>query len=101
VRDTEFGIDPLHDFSTLDEEQWEHVFAEEPLKNLDRSRLLHVGEAVGCGIVLDYAATGEPRVLLLHHNLGGELRDVDVGTFVDLLNMVQAPPPEREYRSKR
>jgi hypothetical protein len=101
VRETELSIDPLHDFSSLDEEQWEHAFAEEPLKNLDRSRLLHVGEAVGCGIVLDYTAAGEPRVLLLHHNLGGELRDEEVGSFEDLLRLVQAPPPEREYRSKR
>lgn len=101
VRETELTIDPLENFTSLDNDQWEHVFAEGPLKSLDRERLLYIGEAVGCGIVLDYTATGEPRVLLLHHNLGGELRDEEIGSFEDLLRMVQSPQSEREYRSKR
>jgi hypothetical protein len=92
VWETELTIDPLDDFSTLDEEQWAHVFAEGPLKDLDRGRLLYIGDAAGCGIVLDYATGAEPRVLLVHHNLGGELRDEGVGSFEDFLRLLQTPP---------
>jgi hypothetical protein len=98
---TELTIDQLDDFSTLDEEQWSHVYAEESLKDLDRGRLLYVGESVGCGIVLDYTTDAEPRVLLIHHNLGGELRDEGVGSFEDLLRLLQSPPPEKDYQNKR
>jgi len=84
VRETELTIDPLDDFATLDEEQWPHVFAEGPLNDLDRGRLLYIGDAAGCGIVLDYATVAEPRVLLVHHNLGSELRDEGVGSAGEL-----------------
>jgi hypothetical protein len=100
VRASELCIDPLDAFSTLDEEPWTHVCAEGPLAGLDRGRLLYVGEAAGCGIVLDYATTDEPRVLLVHHNLGGDLRAWG-GSFEDLLRAMQTPPDEGRRTSRR
>ena len=89
VQETGLTIDALDDFSTLDEEPWAHVFAEGPLAALDRSRLLYIGGAVGCGIVLDYTTEAEPRVLLVHHNLGGELRDPEIASFNELLKVLR------------
>ena len=42
--------------------------------------------------MLDCASEGEPRVLLLHHNLGGELRDADISSFEELLRVIQTMP---------
>jgi hypothetical protein len=89
---TDLVIEPLNGFTTLHDEQWDHVVADGPLAALDRSRLLVIGEATGCGIVLDYASGGEPRVLLLHHNLGGELRDAGIGSFEELLRVIRTSP---------
>jgi hypothetical protein len=92
IRETELIIEQLDGFTTLDDEQWDHVVAEGPLEELNRGRLLCIGDAAGCGIVLDYASGGEPRVLLLHHNLGGDLRDPEIGSFEELLRVMQTPP---------
>lgn len=100
VHGTELGIDPLGDFSTLDEERWAHVFADGPLKDLARDKLFYIGNAVGCGVVLDYTIGPEPRVLLVHHNLGGELRDEGVGSFEDLLRLLQTVP-DKSRRTRR
>jgi hypothetical protein len=89
---TDLVIEPLDGFTTLDDEQWDHVVAAGPLAEPDRSRLLAIGEATGCGIVLDFASGGEPRVLLLHHNLGGELRDAGIGSFAELLRVIRTTP---------
>lgn len=92
VRQTDLTISSLDDFSMLDELQWDHVFADGPLASLDRGRLLYIGEAAGCGVVLDYATTDQPRVLLVHHNLGGELRDQRIASLEDLLRLLRMPP---------
>jgi hypothetical protein len=89
MRESELVIDPLDNFSTLDEEQWAHVIADGSLKDLERAKLLYIGDAAGCGIVLDYNREPEPRVLLLHHEVGGELRDEGIGSFEDLLCLLQ------------
>jgi hypothetical protein len=52
VHGTELVIDPPDDFATLDEEPFAEVFADGPLNALARDKLVHIGEAVGCGIVL-------------------------------------------------
>jgi hypothetical protein len=92
IRETELMIEQLDGFTTLDDEQWDHVVAEGPLGELNRARLLFIGEAAGCGIVLDYASGCKPRVLLLHHNVGGELRDHGIGSFEELVCLMQTPP---------
>jgi hypothetical protein len=109
IRGMELIIEQLDGFTTLDDEQWDHVVAEGPLRELSRGRLLCIGEAAGCGVVLDYATGGEPRVLLLHHNLGGELRDHGIGSFEELVGLMRSPPDSdpadatkaRELRAKK
>ena len=90
VHETGLSIDQLDDFSTLDEQKWAHVYGEGPLANLDRGMVLYIGDAVGCGIALDYSVGPEPRVLLVEHNCGGRLGDPGLASFAELLRMLQA-----------
>jgi hypothetical protein len=66
------------------------VFGESPLNDVPREKLLYIGEVTGCGIVLDGTAEPEPRVLFVHHNLGGELRDERIGSFDNLLAITRS-----------
>lgn len=100
VQETSLDIEPLENFSTLDEDQWAHVYGEGPLADLERDKIVHVGDATGCGIVLDYTVGTEPRILLVHHNVGGELQGGDIGSFEDLLRLLQAAAAESR-RTKR
>ena len=48
---------------------------------MDRSKFVMIGDCWGCGVVLDYRQGPEPKVVLMHYNLGGVLRDQACGTF--------------------
>jgi hypothetical protein len=97
MRESELVIDPLDNFSTLEEEEWADVIADGSLRDLERAKLLYIGDAAGCGIVLDYNREPEPRVLLVHHEVGGELRDEGIGSFErrspSARTAAPAPPP--------
>lgn len=84
VRGTQVWIEPIDDFSMLADPRWDDHFApgnQDEFEGVDRGKLLLIGDSCGCGIVLDYSSSSEPTVLLMHHNLGGELRDEGLGTF--------------------
>ena len=90
VRGTQIWIDPLDDFSVLSHHQWDDHFApgnqeEEEFEGVDRGKLVMIGDYVGCGIVLDFRGGPEPRVVAMHHNLGGVLRDEECGTFDEFI----------------
>jgi hypothetical protein len=105
IRGSAVEIDALEDFTPLDDKQWQEVWTDDPTIASDRSRQFHIGESVGVGVVLDYHSGPEPRILLLHYNLGQELRDHGFTSFEELLNTaivdeadsnaheVQAPAP--------
>jgi hypothetical protein len=90
VRGTDLVIDSLEGFSVLDDGQWDDHFSpgnqeEEEFEGVDRSKLVLIGECCGCGVVLDYRRGPEPNVLVMHHNLGGVLRDEGCGTFDEFI----------------
>ena len=85
VRDSAIEIEALTEFTPLDDEQWEGVWTDDQTIGADRSRQFHIGESVGVGVILDYSAGTEPRILLLHHNVGRELRDHGIRSFEELL----------------
>jgi len=84
------GIEPLAGFTPLDAEQWDGVWADGPLADADRGRQFYIGESAGVGVVLDYADGPAPRVLLLHHGQGRELRDHGFGSFEEFIRAARA-----------
>jgi len=82
-------IEPLDGFTSLDDEQWDGVWEDRPQEAGDRSRQFHIGESTGVGVVLDYTSGAEPRVLLLHHQVGRELRDHGISSFDELLRIAR------------
>jgi hypothetical protein len=89
VRGVALSIEPLDGFTSLDDEQWEGVWEDGSQTVADRGRQFHIGESTGVGVVLDYMAGSEPRVLLLHHGQGRELRDHGIGSFEELLQVAR------------
>ena len=90
VRGTDLVIEPLENFSVLDDEQWDQHLSpdnqeEEEFKGVDRSKLVLIGDCCGCGVVLDYCQGAEPKVLAMHDNLGGVLRDEESGTLDEFI----------------
>ena len=90
VRGTDLVIEPLENFSVLDDEQWDPHLSpdnqeEDEFKGVDRSRLVLIGDCWGCGVVLDYRHGNEPKVLAMHHDLGGVLRDEGSGTLDEFI----------------
>jgi hypothetical protein len=90
VRGTDLMIESLGGFSVLDDEQWDEHFSpgnqeEEEFEGVDRSKLLSIGDCWGCGVVLDYRRGPDPKVLTMHHNLGGILRDEACGFFDEFI----------------
>ena len=90
VRGTDLVIEPLENFSVLDDEQWDQHLSpdnqeEEEFKGVDRSKLVLIGDCWGCGVVLDYRQGAEPKVLAMHDNLGGVLRDEGSGTLDEFI----------------
>jgi hypothetical protein len=90
VRGTDLVIEPLENFSVLDDEQWdEHLSPdnqeEEEFKDVDRTKLVLIGDCWGCGVVLDYRQGVEPKILAMHHDLGGVLRDDGSGTLDEFI----------------
>jgi hypothetical protein len=90
VRGVALFIDPLQEFASLNSEKWAGVWEDNPSQEkVDRSRQIYIGDSIGVGIVLDYSMDAVPRVLLLHHEGGRELRDHDIGTFEQLLEVAK------------
>jgi hypothetical protein len=94
VRGTELVIEPLENLSVLDDEQWDQHLSpdnqeEEEFKDVDRSKLVLIGDCYGCGVVLDYCQGAEPRLLAMHHNLGGVLRDERSGTLDEFIESLR------------
>jgi hypothetical protein len=85
VRDSAIEIEALTEFTPLDDEQWEGVWTGDQTIGADRSRQFYIGESVGVGVILDYSAGSEPRILLLHHSVARELRDHGIRSFEELL----------------
>jgi hypothetical protein len=85
VRGSAVLIEALEQFTPLDDEQWDDVWTDDQTVSTDRSRQFYIGESVGVGVVLDYSAGSEPGILLLHHELGRELRDHGIRSFEELL----------------
>ena len=90
VRGTDLVIEPLENFSVLDDEQWDQHLSpdnqeEEEFKGVDRSKLVLIGDCCGCGVVLDYCQGAEPKVLAMHDDLGGVLRDEGSGTLDEFI----------------
>jgi hypothetical protein len=56
---------------------------------MDRSRLVLIGDCCGCGVILDYRRGSQPNVLVMHHNLGGVLRDEGCGTFDEFIEALR------------
>ena len=105
VHGAKVSIEPLDGFTTLADEFWDGVWEDRPPAIVDRRRQFYVGDSIGVGVVLDYTVGPEPRVLLLHHGLGRELRDEGIGSLEELLRVAclvsddsrperqPAPPP--------
>jgi hypothetical protein len=89
VRGSTLAVEALEAFAALDDEQWDGVWSDGPLADADRGRQIYIGESVGVGVVLDYTAGEVPRVLLLHHATGRELRDHGIGSFEELLKVAR------------
>ena len=75
VRGTEIVICPLEEFKLLSDSKWDHVFRLDHVVSA-REQLLDFGfhEQDPASIILNYAASAEPAVLCLWHDLGDELR---------------------------
>jgi hypothetical protein len=85
VRGSAVEIDPLEQFTPLNDEQWDGVWTDDETIGTDRSLQFYIGDSVGVGVILDYSAGSEPGILLLHHNLGQELCDHGIKSFEELL----------------
>ena len=87
---TEIWINPLDEFSLLSPTRDGTIILRPATRRHSRGWIaasLLVGEACGCGVVLDYGRGPEPDVLVMHHNyLGGELRDEGCGTFDEFID---------------
>lgn len=82
------NFEGLETMTTLDGEDWDHIEEERGLPPGDRRKQFLIGNCIGLGIVLDYNAGPEPRVLTLWHDLGGELRDSGFETFDQFLQFI-------------
>jgi hypothetical protein len=89
VQGVALTIEPLDGFTSLDHIKWDGVWEDRPPTVVDRGRQFYIGESTGVAVVLDYTASSEPRVLLLHHGQGRELRDHGIGSFEELLQVAR------------
>jgi hypothetical protein len=101
VHGVALSIEPLDEFTALDDEQWDGIWEDGGQAVVGRGRQFYIGESAGVGVVLDYTAGPEPRVLLLHHGQGRELRDHGLGSFEELLKGASLDKTEAGAKPER
>lgn len=108
VRDTDIIICPLpkatdnapesvHDlpprgFQLLSEPRWDPVFRFNQIV-WERDKLLYIGDFLTGSIILNYAHSSEPTVVILWHDLGDELRE-EAESFEAFLSSARDNPAE-------
>jgi hypothetical protein len=93
VRGTNVLIRPLSEIEPLAIERWAHLWEYSANQAFgDPARLVLFGEydEFPGSFVLNYNAGPVPRVIVLCHDVGDELRDEDDGSFDELIRQARA-----------